>query len=67
LATSTPCTAVLVQNDPGSSNNLYVGNSTAQPINLKPGQAITIACSNLNLIYTKGNGGSATVNYLAIQ
>jgi len=38
--------AVLVQNDPGSSNNLLIGDSTNQYFSLKAGQACTVPCSN---------------------
>jgi hypothetical protein len=67
LSAGQACISVCVQCDPSSSNNLYVGNAAAQNINLKPGQAITIACSNLNKVYVAGNGGAAVCNWLAVQ
>jgi hypothetical protein len=67
LAASQSCISVLVQNDPGSSNNLLVGGSGGQYINLKAGQAITVNCSNLNMVYITGNGGNATCNYLYVS
>src|SRR6266478_824670 len=39
---SQACAAVLVQNDPGSSNNLLIGDSTNQYFSLKAGQALLL-------------------------
>jgi hypothetical protein len=73
-ATTTPaalgsqtCISVLVQADPGNSNNLLIGDANSQPINLLAGQGVTIACSNINKVYVAGNGGNATANWLVIQ
>jgi hypothetical protein len=62
-----PCISVLVQADPATTHNLLVGDSNSQPINLAAGQAISIPCSNTNLVYVNGNGGSAIANWLAIR
>ncbi len=73
-ATTTPanlgsqaCSSVLVQNDPGSSNNLLVGDSSHQYINLKAGQAISIPCSNTSQVYVVTASGSATCNFLSVN
>ena len=42
------CSAVLVQNDPGSSVNLLIGDATHQYFSLKAGQACTIPCGNVS-------------------
>ena len=61
------CSAVLVQNDPGSSNNLLIGDSTNQYFSLKAGQACTIPCSNVSKVYAKTASGTATANWIATQ
>ena len=65
--TNLTCIAVLIQADQGNTNNLLVGDANSQTINLKPGQAITINCSNLNQVYCAGSGGNAVGNWLAIR
>lgn len=36
------CYQVLVQNDPGNTNNMYVGSATSQSVLLTPGQSETL-------------------------
>jgi hypothetical protein len=67
LGATTPCIAVLVQNDPGSSPNVAVGDSSNQYVVLQPGQCITIPCSNVNEVYVRSASGTATVNWLATR
>jgi archaellum component FlaG (FlaF/FlaG flagellin family) len=67
LASNQSCIAVLVQCDQAASKNLYVGDANSQPLQLKPGQAITINCSNLNMVYVAGTGGSTTANFIYEQ
>ena len=57
---------VLVQNDPGSAVNVYVGNEFGQFIVVIPGASITIPINDLNNVYVRTDGGAATVNYLAM-
>jgi hypothetical protein len=66
IAGSTACSAVIVQNDPGSAVNVGVGDSTNQYFQLRPAQAITIPCSNLNKVYVATASGTATVNFLYV-
>jgi hypothetical protein len=61
------CSAVLVQNDPGSASNLLIGDSNSQPFSLKAGQACTIPCSNVSKVYAKTASGTATANWIATQ
>jgi hypothetical protein len=63
--TSQVCNEVVVQNDPGSSNDLYVGNSSSQVIVLVPGASIVIPVCNANLVYLKTATGTADVNIIA--
>lgn len=66
--TSTACSAISVQNDPLSTNNLQIGTASGtQPYKLLPGQSITITCSNANQIYVSTASGTATVNYLVVS
>ena len=60
------CSAVCVQNDPTSANNLLVGDANSQPFTLTAGSAITIPCSNVNKVFIKVSG-SATCNWIATQ
>lgn len=55
---------VLVQNDPGSANNAFVGGPNGQTIVLTAGNHIIIPANNLNIVYVRS--ASATVNYLAM-
>ena len=63
---SQSCSSVLVQNDPGNTVNVYIGNATNQTIQLTPGQSITIPCSNISLVYAKAASSTANVNWLSI-
>jgi hypothetical protein len=68
LATS-PCSQVLIQNDPGSAGNMQVsgtGGSTNFLV-LQPGQGITIVCSNPNQVAIKFPGATGTVNYVWVN
>ncbi len=73
-ASSTPgnlgnqaCSAVVVQCDPGATNNVLVGDSSHQYFALKPGQAVTIPCSNTNLVYVATASGTSTVNFISVS
>jgi hypothetical protein len=61
------CSQVIVQNDPGSSVNVLVGNSSNQYFSLKPGVSIAIPCSSIGLIYVTAASSTATVNWIAVQ
>ena len=64
---SQPCIAVLVQADPGNSQNVLVGDSSNQYVVLQAGKSLVIPCSNVSLVYAKSSSGTQTVNWLAIQ
>jgi hypothetical protein len=61
------CAAVVIQCDPGASVNLLVGDANSQPFGLKPGQAVTIPCSNTNKVYVKTGSSTATVNFISVS
>jgi len=58
--------AVLVQCATASANNIRVGYADQQPIELRPGESITLPVGNLALVYVQGDGGAATINWLAM-
>jgi hypothetical protein len=64
---SQKCVAVLVQNDPGNTPNVILGDSTNQYFALKPGQDCTIPCSNVSQIFAKTASSTGNVNWIAIQ
>lgn len=63
-----PILEVLVQSDPTSAVNIYIGNQTGQYVCLVPGQSITVPINNLNMLYagTDVAGGVATLNWIAM-
>jgi hypothetical protein len=67
LAANQPCSAVLVQNDPGSANNLLIGDSAHQYVQLKAGQSVSIPCANLNQLYAATASGTATANWITVS
>lgn len=56
---------VLVQNDPDNTVDVLCGSSAAQPIQLKPGDGLTLNVTNLNVVQCKTVSSTATVNYVA--
>lgn len=64
---SKPIFEVILQNDPGSANNMLVGNEFGQYVIVVPGQSITIPIDNLNKVYAvTAEGNSATANWIAM-
>ena len=59
------CSQLLIQNDPDSTVSILIGNSTLQPIDLVPGDSVTLNVTNLSVIYYKSASATATLNYLA--
>lgn len=59
---------VLLQNDPVSDVNIYIGNVNGQHFCLVPGQSINVPINNLNRVYaaTTPAGGAATLNWIAM-
>jgi hypothetical protein len=64
---SQPCSAVLVQNDPGSAQNVLLGDSVNQFVVIQPGKALVVPCANVAQVFVKAVSGTMTVNWLAIQ
>jgi hypothetical protein len=67
LAANQPCSSVLVQNDPGSANNILIGDSAHQYVQLKAGQSVSIPCANLNQLYVATASGTATANWISVS
>jgi len=63
--TSRSCSSVLVQNDPDSTQDVFVGNDSSQSVQLVPGQAEVIPVDNVNKVFVKTASGTATVNWHA--
>lgn len=55
---------LVVQCDPGSPEAIYVGNSSAQTIQLDPGSSITLGVQSLGEVYVKSTGAAGTYNYI---
>ncbi len=61
------CLEVIVQNDPGSANIVYIGNELqGQYFALSAGESITIPINDLNKVHARTDGGAATVNFIAM-
>ena len=57
---------VMVQCDPDSANPIRVGGPTGQWIALVAGAALTIPINDVNNVYVHGDGGPATINWMAM-
>lgn len=55
---------VAVQADITNTNDVFIGGPTGQTIRLEPGATLTIAITNVNLLYTRTDSGTATVNWI---
>ena len=64
-ATSTLILDILIQADPDNSEDVFVGDSTSQTIQLRPADAIYLQVNNLNVVYVKTGTGPMTVNWLS--
>ena len=62
-----PCSAALLQNDPGNSVNILIGNASHQYFQLQPGQSVTIPCSNLNQIYAVAASATPNLNWFTVS
>lgn len=67
ISNSQPCVEVLVQADPDNTVDLFVGNDSTQPIQLKPGAGISITVDNVSKIFARSADGttSAVINWIA--
>ncbi|MHC4229424.1 MAG: hypothetical protein ACYSW0_18495 [Planctomycetota bacterium] len=65
-ADETAILEVIVQNSPGSAVSVFVGNVTGQYIEIVAGANFTIPINDLSDVYVRTDGGTATVNWLAM-
>jgi hypothetical protein len=65
IASTQACRELVVQADPDNTVDIFIGNATTQTIQLKPGVAISIPCSDVALVYAKSASSTGTVNWLA--
>lgn len=65
VAANVPAVQVLVQNDPDNTVDILCGNATTQPIQMKPGDGLTMNVTNVNLIFCKTVSSTGTVAYVA--
>ena len=59
------CRAVFIQNPSDASATVYVGDDSAQPVELPAGAAITVPCEDLSQVYVRTASGSQTVAFIA--
>lgn len=55
---------VMIQSHSDNTTTMLVGSSTAQFIELQPGQALTLPVFNLSLVYVKMESGTGICNWL---
>lgn len=62
------CKSVIVQNDPDNAVDVLVGDSSTQAFQLRPGDALTLPVSNVNLVYAKNLlSTTQSVNWIAVN
>ena len=65
LGATTACHKLDIQVDSASGDNVYIGNSTSQPILLAPTQSITIQIDDIAKVFIKRPAATnVTVNYI---
>lgn len=65
LGSSWSCVSVDVQCDPDSTNDIYLGDSSSQPVHLLPGMGETIQVADVSQVYVKTATGTGIVNWFA--
>lgn len=66
LAASTTCRAVTVQAKPSNIARVYLGNASAQYVELGPGDSITLPITDLALVYLAVDTDGEGVNYVGV-
>jgi hypothetical protein len=56
---------VLVQNDPDNTVDIFVGDSSSQPIQLAPGQSVNVPTGDISRVWIVAASATPTVNFLA--
>lgn len=56
---------VLIQNDPDNTVDMLCGSAVSQPIQMVPGDAMSLNVTTLDVVFCKTVSGTGTVNYVA--
>ena len=56
----------VLQNDPDSAQDIYIGPETTPRVRLEAGKSITLTIEDLTRIYVKTSTSTATLNVLAL-
>jgi len=60
------CVGVLLQSDPDNTDDILIGDTGAQTIQLTPGQSFSVDIKNTNKIFAKGVTGTPTLAYMPV-
>lgn len=67
LTSNADVNSVLVQADPDNSQNVFVGNSASQSVQLAPGGTETIPVNQPSKIYVRAASDTQRVNFHAVE
>lgn len=60
------CVSVLLQSDPDNTDDILIGDTGAQTIQLTPGQSFSVDIRNTKRIFAKAVSGTPTLAYLPV-
>ncbi len=60
------CESAILQSDPDNAEDIFVGDATAQNLQLIPGSSFSIEISNLSQIQARAETAAATLNILSL-
>lgn len=67
LASDTDCSSVTIQAKKSNTDSVYIGDDSDQYLELDPGESISIAVNNLNLLYIDVEVDDEGVNYVGVN
>lgn len=59
--------SAVLQNDPDSTQDIYLGDGTNHYVRLEAGKSITVTLEDLTRIYVKTSTSTATLNIFAVR
>jgi hypothetical protein len=62
--TARNCREVIIQSKAANTTNVWVGDASAQEIELEPGQSINIPVISLSRVFARMESGTGTVGWL---
>lgn len=65
-ANAVTCFSIVIQNDPNSAGDLFIGGVAAQPYHMLPGQSLGIDINDVTKIYCITTSTTALVNWMAV-